>query len=47
MIDEIVSDYLEYLKVDLTREVILDLRFITLHITSCNVLVAPCVEGTC
>jgi len=29
MINEIVNDYLEYLKVDLTKEVILDLWFIT------------------
>jgi len=29
MINEIVTDYLEYLKVDLTKEVILDLWFIT------------------
>jgi hypothetical protein len=45
MINEIVNDYLEYLKVDLTKEVILDLWFITLHISSCHVLVTPCVEG--
>jgi hypothetical protein len=47
MINEIVNDYLEYLKVDLTKEVILDLWFITLHISSCRVLVTPCVEGLC
>jgi len=47
MINEIVNDYVEYLKVDLTKEVILDLWFITLHISSCHVLVSPCVEDPC
>jgi hypothetical protein len=47
MINEIVNDYVEYLKVDLTKEVILDSWFITLHISGCHVLVTPGVVGPC
>jgi hypothetical protein len=47
MINEIANDYLEYLKVDLSKEVALNLRFIISHISSCHVLVTACVEGLC
>jgi hypothetical protein len=39
MINEIVNDYVEYLKVDLTKEVILHLWFITLNIASYHILI--------